>query len=178
MRGSHTITQERAEQLFNHIDGVLYWKIKLHRGVVIGKEAGYIDENGYRVIGLEGQRYKRHQIVFLLHRGYIPKEVDHRDKNRLNDRFSNLREVTHQQNCCNKSARKNKTSKYIGVSLSVPKRGRTKWLAQINTNSKGYNLGRFETEEEAAEVYNNKALELFGEFANLNIIIYANTTEK
>jgi len=62
----------------------------------------------------------------------------------------------------------NKTSKYVGVSL---KRSNLKWLATITKNRKGYSLGTFDSEIEAAKAYDKKALELYGENAKLNFPI-------
>ena len=56
-----------------------------------------------------------------------------------------------------------KTSKYVGVSL----RG-SHWAANIARNRTTYYLGAFDTEELAAEAYDDKAKELYGENARLN----------
>ena len=60
---------------------------------------------------------------------------------------------------------KNNTSGYRGVS----RRGR-RWLSRIIYNRQHFSLGCFNTKEEAALAYNEKAKELFGEFAVLNKI--------
>lgn len=44
------------------------------------------------------------------------------------------------------------------------------WLARISHNGKRRNLGCYPTPSEAAKAYNRKAIELFGEFANINSI--------
>jgi hypothetical protein len=62
---------------------------------------------------------------------------------------------------------KNKTSKYIGVCWD---KSRHKWSAKIRKNLKIYNLGRYENEVEAAQAYNLKAIELYGENAKINNI--------
>ena len=89
-------------------------------------------------------------------------EVDHRDHNGLNNRSSNLRATTSQQNQANKRKRRNTTSKYIGVSWH-----RAKWLAAIRTNGKSKHLGMFTSEEDAARCY-DAAVKERGEFAVLN----------
>ncbi len=67
-----------------------------------------------------------------------------------------------------KSTRDNKTSKFRGVHLcSVSKK---KWIAEIYHNGKDINIGRFNTEIEAAKAYNEKAIELKGDKAKINII--------
>jgi hypothetical protein len=62
---------------------------------------------------------------------------------------------------------KNKTSQYIGVSWD---KSRHKWYAKIRKNLKIHNLGRYESEVEAAQAYNLKAIELYGENAKINKI--------
>lgn len=93
--------------------------------------------------------------------------VDHIDHDGLNNQKSNLRNCTHQQNTSNKSAHKNSTSKYVGVSFD---KARNKWAAGIKINYKRIALGRYITEEGAAEAYNIAAKKLHGEFANINIL--------
>lgn len=58
-------------------------------------------------------------------------------------------------------------SNYKGVSYD---KNRDKWMARLKHNGKIYNLGRYEIEKDAAIAYNKKAIEIYGEFANLNII--------
>ncbi len=92
--------------------------------------------------------------------------IDHADRDPLNCRRSNLRRITPQQNCFNRSPnRKLGTSKYKGVFFC---RHVGRFRAQIAFNRKRIHLGSFVSEEDAARAYNAKAKELFGEFAYLN----------
>ena len=59
-----------------------------------------------------------------------------------------------------------KTSQYRGVSLN--KRYKNPWIAQIQIDNRNIHLGRFSTEKEAAKAYDKKATELYGELASLN----------
>ena len=90
--------------------------------------------------------------------------IDHIDGNIMNNRRSNLRIATYMENNANAKKRKNTTSKYKGVSQYI----KGQWQAYIHKNKKRYTLGFFNTEKEAAQAYNTKAVELFGEFARLN----------
>jgi len=91
--------------------------------------------------------------------------VDHRDSNGLNNRRSNLRPCTHQENVYNRRPRPGSTSRYKGV---YRKKTSKKYVANIRNNGKILFLGRFDDEIEAAIAYDIKAMELFGEFAYLN----------
>ena len=93
--------------------------------------------------------------------------ADHMDLNGLNNQRNNLREADSSKNQWNRRSVKNSSSKYLGVSFDKDKRIR-KWKAIIQANNKKIVLGRFASEDEAALAYNEKALELHGEFANLN----------
>jgi hypothetical protein len=79
-----------------------------------------------------------------------------------------MRICTHAENMRNRGNRKmDKTSRYKGV---YKPKGYKKWVAYICCDRKIYRIGAFEREEDAAEAYNKKALELHGEFAFLNKI--------
>jgi len=107
----------------------------------------------------------------LLHREVCPAapglEVDHINRNKLDNRRENLRECTRSQNSMNKgkmvSEKRQFKSKYKGVC-----RNKGLWRARIYKDAKQISLGYFDTEEEAARAYDNKAYELFGNFAALN----------
>ena len=90
--------------------------------------------------------------------------ADHINHNTLDNRKSNLRICNCSQNNGNMRP-KNHSSKYKGVSWF---KAGGNWTAQIKVNYKKIHLGYFKDEWSAAEAYNKKALELFGEFALLN----------
>lgn len=91
-------------------------------------------------------------------------ELD-RKKNHLGYSPENCRWVTSKQNAHNRRGHLGSTSKFKGVSYS---KGSKKWKVGIKCSSKNIHLGYFEDEEEAARAYDNKARELFGEYAHLN----------
>lgn len=95
------------------------------------------------------------------------KDVDHINGNGLDNQRYNLRKATNQQNCMNRQSRRNSSSKFKGITWYKPTK---KWKAQIVLNNEHIHLGMFNSEIEAAKAYNQKAKELFGEFARLNII--------
>jgi hypothetical protein len=81
---------------------------------------------------------------------YNKPQVDHIDRNRLNNSIKNLRWCTHQQNNCNTSIKSNKKNgaKYVGVDW---KESRNKWRAYVKINGKYIHIGYYDDEEEAYE---------------------------
>lgn len=126
----------------------------------------------------QGTRYARRYIsigrgkcrALLLHREILapPKgmEVDHIDGDGLNNRRSNLRICTHQQNLMNRPPIPGSRSKFKGVSTTG--RRSEKWCAYICPDNKKIHLGTFGSEIDAARAYDDTALTMFGEFAWLN----------
>lgn len=92
--------------------------------------------------------------------------VDHINKNKLDNRIANLRFSTSQKNSHNKTKTKNSTSNYFGVNKR--KGVKTGYTASISKDGIAYRLGTYTDEIEAAKVYDKKARELYGSFANLN----------
>lgn len=113
-------------------------------------------------------------IAWFLHTGeWIDETREHiimMDMDHMNLKFDNLRKasgtdvIAHRLKCASWMGEP-PTSKYKGVSWCKEKK---LWQAYITCNGKRYTLGRYADEEVAANAYNVKALELFGEFAVLN----------
>ena len=91
--------------------------------------------------------------------GYDPYEVDHINRNGLDNRWSNLRNTDRAGNCRNRSARRGKLLPK-GVVFH-----RGFYHARICKNYKNYSLGLFATAEDAAVAYRAAAPEFHGEFA-------------
>lgn len=98
------------------------------------------------------------------------KDVDHISGDTLDNRRANLRVCSRRENLQNGSRHADSASPYKGVCYGKRQWGDKKWLANICHNGHTYYLGSFLTAEEAAEAYNRKARELFGEYARLNTI--------
>jgi hypothetical protein len=108
--------------------------------------------------------------VVLMHRQIMNAEkgtlVDHRDHNGLNNSRSNLRKATRSQNMQNRGAQINNKSGYKGVSWD---KKRSKWQAQIECARVKIHLGFFTDKKAAAKVYQEKAIELHGDFSNFSV---------
>lgn len=122
-----------------------------------------LDCRGYVHSEINGKKCYIHRFIMN-----PPNEmwVDHKFHNKLDNRRSELRVTSPANNCRNKRNTVSHSSKYKGVSWSNRD---NKWYARCEFNSKGVYIGAFNNEWEAAEAYNSKAIELFGEFACLNI---------
>lgn len=124
--------------------------------------------NGYPAAHIGKIKLKLHQYIYKIHYDdNLPDLIDHINKNRLDNRLENLIAKTATENSHNKSKNKNATSKYYGVSWN---NRRQLWIAQILKENKSYWCGQYKNEIDAAKAYNEKAIELYGKNANLNII--------
>lgn len=117
--------------------------------------------------GKAKEEYFIHRLIIGVVKGF---EVDHINRNKLDNRRSNLRLASRGENSQNKAKAKNTTSKYRGVCYR-PKLNKSKpWTGYISKNGKRFELGYFDNEVDAAKAYNKKAKELWGEFAYENKI--------
>src|ERR1035437_7210784 len=92
---------------------------------------------GYAVSNYKKRTVYMHRLINKTPDGFV---TDHRDRNKLNNRESNLRTVTHTQNHLNTKLYNHNTTRFKGVVWS--KRDK-KWDAQIQINGKHISLGRF-----------------------------------
>lgn len=84
-----------------------------------GDEAGTKLSTGYYSVQLNGKNYMAHRVVWVLLNGSIGREIiDHKDKNRSNNKIENLRLVTHSINGKNSSIRSHNKTGYSGVSFT------------------------------------------------------------
>jgi hypothetical protein len=160
---------ERLKALFYYKDGKLYNRVS--RGSVKkDMESGYISEDGYRRMRVDGKYYYIHRVIWhLLTNKEVPDDlfIDHCDGDRLNNHIENLRLATALENQYNKSRQTNGTSKYKGVWYDSVK---GTWKASIRYENVRHYIGQFDSELEAAIAYDKLAIEIQGEFAKLNIL--------
>lgn len=160
-KGKTSIVDERDYEWLSQVRW--YFAETVHKGV------GY----AARIDLSTGKRVRKtiHREVFLKHSGMNREaiasfDIDHRNGDRLDNRFENLRLASRTQNSGNRTGSKNNTTGYKGV--KADKNRQNVWIAQISDNGKRFCLGYFNSPEEAALAYNEAALRVFGEFAYLN----------
>jgi hypothetical protein len=101
-----------------------------------------------------------HRLIMKCPKGF---DIDHKNHNGLDNRRENLRICTRQDNMRN---RLGKNGGYKGARLV---KGR--WRSEHTLNKKTVHIGYFDTQIEAAQAYDNKVREIYGEFAKLNFPI-------
>lgn len=156
------LTIAEINELWDEIEGKLYWKIDIGKMKLKGKEAGTIQQTGYRSIMYNRKHYAVHRIIFLKHMGYLPAEIDHINCIKIDNRIENLRESTRSQNQWNRGSYVNSITGVKGV---YPHKS-GKYSAEIKHEGKKHYLGLFKTVEEARNIVIKKREELQGEFVN------------
>ena len=123
-----------------------------------------VSSSGYVATWISEERTYRYMHKMLLSEAAM---VDHRNRNPLDNRRSNLRRRTPSQNNMNQRAHRDNSSGYRGVHYRSDVK---KFRAQIKVDGKILNLGHFANKIDAALAYDHAAIKHFGEFANPNII--------
>ena len=158
------ITRDELKRLFRYDSGHLVRLVSRgnsKRGNIVGTK----DSHGHLQVYVKGRTYLVHRLIWFLLKGSWPKELDHINGIRDDNRIENLREVTRQQNLFNRKATTGSTSKYKGVSW---KSKNNKWVAQSCVNGKVNYLGLYNTEEKAHEAYENYIREIHGQYRYKN----------
>jgi Demerecviridae HNH endonuclease len=128
-----------------------------------GARAGTIEKSGYRRIRLSHRAYAAHRVAWALYYGeWPPGFLDHINRDRDDNRISNLRIATNSQNQANVGRCRRNTSGYKGVSYD---KGLGKWRAAIRRGGPPQTIGLFGSPEDAHAAYLKKAVAYFGEFA-------------
>lgn len=150
---------------YNPDTGVLTWKKQVRNSVKIGEEAGcrqhYKRDTRIR-ISINSKLYLAHRLAYYMYHGIDPlnNDVDHEDRNSLNNKISNLRLATRTENCRNQKISKNNTSGVTGVHWHKLKK---KWEASIRVGKKKY-LGCFTNKEDAIQARKEAEKKYFGKF--------------
>jgi len=118
-------------------------------------------DNGYIQISVGKSMFFAHRLVYQYHYGNLKSTdfIDHIDRNPKNNRIENLRVVSQTQNNYNTKIDARQTSGYKGLN----KRPNGRYSARINHNGQCYYLGTFDLPEQAAQAYESKQRELWGQ---------------
>lgn len=133
--------------------GILWWAKKPKRNIIENTRVKTFIRRGYEYTTILGVFIRVHRIIWLIHNGSWPLlNIDHINGNPLDNRLSNLRDVSQKINAQNVRRMKNNPHGLMGVTI---KKGRIKrpWRAQIRVDGRFVFLGAFKTKEEAYSAY-------------------------
>ncbi len=106
-----------------------------------------VNSIGYCVGAILGENFLAHRVIFAMSKGRWPKnEVDHEFGRTADNTFSQMRDVTHRQNCRNQRRAKTNTSGVTGVCWAKREK---KWLSRIKAKDREIFLGYFNKKTEA-----------------------------
>ncbi len=144
------LTAERLREILDYdpATGVFTHRTTCHSAVKLGSVAGWVSSHGYRLIGVDGPRYYAGRLAYLWVTGEWPSgEIDHINRLRDDNRWSNLRDVSPSEN-----KRNCKRPRIHDLPIGVTAEG-DKFKAQIRVNRKICHLGMFQTPEAASAAY-------------------------
>lgn len=168
-RTERPLTHERLIEalIYDPASGLFTWRVKpKHRPIQVGDRAGSVGSKGYRFVCLDNQDYAEHRLAyFYMMKDWPPDQIDHKDLNKANNKWDNIRPADGNQNQANRRLTILNTTGFKGVT------GRQfaksyKYIAQISHQGTNTHLGVFETAEAAHEAYCQEASRLHGEFFN------------
>lgn len=168
MRPMNEASIEFLEEIFDadFEAGVLFWKKKISRRVVIGSPVGTKRPTGHLYVQIKGKVFAVHRIIWAMYHKKWPTEmIDHKNMNPLDNGINNLRLANKSQNGCNRSASRSSKTGVKGVFLNKKTGG---YRAQIKANNKLHYLGNYKSIEDAENAYIAASKNFHGEYSIYN----------
>jgi len=168
------LSAEQVRSLFTYdpTEGLLRRRTAAGRygRIPAGSVAGGVSGNeGYRTVSVGGKLYRAARLIWVYMKGEWPEhQVDHEDRDIVNDKWYNLRLATGSQNKanCGKYTRKKKPCSSLLKGVQAVQKARSiRYRAIATKDGVREHLGYFDTEELAHAAYLKRAQELHGEFA-------------
>jgi hypothetical protein len=153
------LTHDRLKELLHYdpLTGWFTWCVEASM-MKIGQRAGGLHGFGYRTIGIDYNKYLEHHLAWFYMTGEWPEfEIDHNNRKRDDNRWSNLVDSTKSQNGHNKGLHPSSTTGFPGVSAHG-----NGYRATISVAGTDYHLGRFGTIAEARVARLLGEIERFG----------------
>lgn len=143
-------SQSKLIRLFKYEDtGELTWIGHKYRAWN-SKQAGAIDKrDGYHIIRIAGINYKRGRIIYKMHHGVDPDQVDHHNRIRDDDRIENLRDASPFKNSNNRASNSSTTSGVLGVTWDKQDQI---WKIRCTLDGETHTLGRHKDILEAVRI--------------------------
>lgn len=160
-----TVAELRAFFSYDPVTGIFRWK-KHRCRCFVGKKAGCLHKpTGYWFLSLHDFKIKGHIAAwaYMNMKGRWPTfHIDHKDLNKANNKYLNLRPANKSKNGANRPKQKNNTSGHKGVFW---KKDSNFWLVQIKARGKLHYIGIYKQKEDAIAAYAKAAKRFHGEFA-------------
>lgn len=161
---------ERLRSLFDYIpngdlvflprEGSAQFNAK-HAGRVVAKNT---TPKGYSKLNVDGRYVFAHRVIWKMHHGDDPHQIDHINGDRGDNRIENLRAALGGEN--NRSSRRNTSA--TGLKGVIRSSRSEKFEARIKVNGKQHHLGTYPSALAAAQAYDAAAVEMHGRFAITN----------
>jgi len=161
------LTAERLRGILEYepVSGLFRWRDRRSWRAPPGSVAGSVTSHGYIKINVDQRFYSAHRLAWFYTTGAWPiGDIDHRDGNRKNNSWNNLRECSRSKNAANQKRRADNSSGFKGVSWAAHAK---KWRAQIVVDGDSIHLGYHETRELARLAYIEATDRLNGQFARI-----------
>jgi hypothetical protein len=155
------MNKETVKHYFSYVGGHLIRNFT-SGGSIAGSKVGSKNDQGYEQVQIDGKKHKVHRLVFLYHYGYLPKNIDHINGFRDDNRIENLRKCSRSQNQMNEKLRPNNTSGIKGVSWC---KSAERWRARVQAYGQVKYVGNFKSRAKAEQAVKDARLELHGEFS-------------
>lgn len=150
--------------------GKLYWRFRDNVSQstntrFAGREAGNGQEGSGLRVRFNNQLIAVHRIIYVIMEGdclYPEDEIDHKDLDTLNNRWSNLRKANSSQNKGNREAQSNNyTTGFKSIDIVN---------GRFRTRIQGRHVGVFDTIEEALLAYDKVAEQVFGDHRRVSLL--------
>lgn len=144
------LTAERLRELLSYDPetGLFRWRVSRGRAKA-GMSTGYVNNEGYSLIGIDQRLHKAHRLAWLYVHGVWPTDqLDHINNIRHDNRIANLREATNAENGQNRVKRVDNTTSKTGVCWYIKYNC---WQARITVMGKRIHLGYFAKWEDAVD---------------------------
>lgn len=149
---------------FRYFGGGMVQRLKAHNSrVKIGEVTpGSLQKNGYMVMRIDGHTIKMHRLIYWLVHGWMPREIDHINGKRADNRIENLRACSHAQNMANSKTRVDSK----GRGTYYDKRS-GKWRGMVRVAGRAYYTAAHTDRKLVVEWTRRLRKQKFGEFSPL-----------
>lgn len=155
------LTQDELKRVieYNPDTGEFYWRVKASKNIAVGSLAGSVNAQNYWQIRLYGKVWLGHRLAWVYVFGRWPSQIDHIDRDRRNNRISNLREVSGTDNQLNRGIQANNKTGHRGIHYSDRRR---EYVLQLSLKGTRVHCSYHKDIEDAVLVRDRVATQIYG----------------